>query len=222
MGAYSIAIDGPAGAGKSTVAKAVSQALGFHYLDTGAMYRAMGLFMIRQNVSLSDAEKVAAACAAADVRVRYEGGRQITLLGDEDVSEAIRAEECSRAASLVAQVSAVRARMVALQRAIAQNQNLVMDGRDIGTNVLPDATLKIFLTASAEVRATRRFEELMEKGLSPDFDKVRKDILERDRQDTTRAASPLRRAADAVEVDTSNMALAEVIERITRIAREAL
>ena len=222
MGAHSIAIDGPAGAGKSTVAKAVSRALGFHYLDTGAMYRAMGLFMIRENVPLSDAEKVAAACAAADVRVRYEGGRQITLLGDEDVSEAIRTEDCSRAASLVAQVPAVRARMVALQRAIAQNQNLVMDGRDIGTNVLPDATLKIFLTASAEVRATRRFEELVKKGLSPDYDKVRLDILERDRQDTTRAASPLRRAADAVELDTSNMALAEVIERITRIAREAL
>jgi cytidylate kinase len=222
MGAYSIAIDGPAGAGKSTVAKAVSRALGFNYLDTGAMYRAMGLSMIRAGVPLSDAGAVAKACESAVVGVRYEGGRQITTLSGEDVSDAIRAEECSRAASLVSQVPEVRARMVAIQRDIARDRNLVMDGRDIGTKVLPDATVKIFLTASEEVRARRRYEELVEKGLKPDFATVLSDIVERDRQDTTRAASPLRRAEDAVEVDTSEMSLDGVVSRIIAIAREAL
>ncbi len=222
MGAYSIAIDGPAGAGKSSVAKAVSRALGFNYLDTGAMYRAMGLSMIRAGVPLSDAGAVADACASAQVGVRYEGGRQITTLAGEDVSDAIRAEECSRAASLVSQVPEVRRRMVAIQREIAQNQNLVMDGRDIGTKVLPDATVKIFLTASAEVRAKRRFDELRQKGLDPDFGTVLADIVERDLQDTTRAASPLKRADDAIEVDTSDMSLGGVIDRIIAIAREVI
>jgi cytidylate kinase len=222
MGVFSIAIDGPAGAGKSSVAKAVSRALGYHYLDTGAMYRAMGLHMIRAGVPLSDARAVARVCQSADVGVRYENGRQITTLAGEDVSDAIRAEECSRAASLVSQVPEVRARMVAIQREIAQNQNLVMDGRDIGTKVLPNATVKIFLTASAEVRAKRRFDELCEKGLCPAFDTVLTDIMERDRQDTTRAASPLVRADDAIEVDTSDMSLAGVIDRIIGIVREAI
>jgi len=222
MGAYSIAIDGPAGAGKSSVAKAVSRALGFLYLDTGAMYRAMGLYMIRNGVPLSDPAAVAGACAGADVGVKYEDGRQVTTLAGEDVSGAIRAEECSRAASLVSQVPEVRARMVAIQRAIAKNQNLVMDGRDIGTKVLPDATVKIFLTASAQVRARRRFDELREKGLHPAFETVLADIVARDRQDTTRAASPLMRAEDAIEVDTSDMSLDGVIDRIIAIAREAL
>lgn len=220
MGAYSIAIDGPAGAGKSSVAKAVSRALGFDYLDTGAMYRAMGLSMLRAGVPLSDACAVAQACEKADVGVRYADGRQITTLAGEDVSDAIRAEACSRAASLVSQVPEVRSRMVAIQRAIAQNQNLVMDGRDIGTKVLPDATVKIFLTASAQVRAKRRFDELRQKGLNPDFGTVLQDIVERDRQDTTRAASPLRRADDAIELDTSDMPLECVIDRIIAIARE--
>ncbi len=222
MGAYSIAIDGPAGAGKSSVAKAVSHALGYLYLDTGAMYRAMALYMIRAGVPLTDAAAVARASATANVGVRYANGRQITTLADEDVSEAIRAEECSRAASLVSQVPEVRARMVAIQREIAQNQNLVMDGRDIGTKVLPDATVKIFLTASAQVRAKRRFDELREKGLQPALETVLADIVERDRQDTTRTASPLVRADDAIEVDTSEMSLAGVIDRIIEIVREAL
>lgn len=222
MGAYSIAIDGPAGAGKSSAAKAVSRALGFNYLDTGAMYRAMGLYMIRAGVPLSDAEAVAAACKDADVGVRYADGQQITTLAGEDVSEAIRAEECSRAASLVSQVPKVRERMVALQREIAKNRNLVMDGRDIGTKVLPNATVKIFLTASAEVRAKRRFDELTQKGLGPVFETVLSDIVERDLQDTTRAESPLMRADDAVEVDTSFLPPEGVVERIISIAREAL
>ena len=220
MGGCSIAIDGPAGAGKSSVAKAVSRALGYHYLDTGAMYRAMGLHMLRAGVPLSDACAVANACEIADVGVRYADGRQITTLAGEDVSDAIRAEACSRAASLVSQVPEVRSRMVAIQRTIAQKQNLVMDGRDIGPKVLPNATVKIFLTASAQVRAKRRFDELREKGLNPDFDTVLQDIVERDRQDTTRAASPLRRADDAIELDTSDMPLECVIERIIAIARE--
>ncbi|MGI6239827.1 MAG: (d)CMP kinase [Christensenellales bacterium] len=222
MGVFSIAIDGPAGAGKSTVAKAVSAALRANYLDTGAMYRAMGLYMIRSGVELTDMRAVARACADADVRVRYEDGRQVTLLADEDVSEAIRAEACSRAASLVSQVPEVRSRMVAIQQAIARDQNLVMDGRDIGTKVLPNATVKIFLTASAEVRAQRRYEELLQKGAQAQLDKVREDIEARDRLDTMRAASPLVRAEDAVEVDTSGMTLNEVIAHVVRIARESI
>lgn len=222
MGVFSIAIDGPAGAGKSTVAKAVSRALGANYLDTGAMYRAIGLSMIRGGVPLSDATAVARACADANVGVRYENGRQITTLAGEDVSEEIRTEECSRAASLVSQVAEVRARMVEIQREIAKDQNLVMDGRDIGTKVLPHATVKIFLTASAEVRARRRFAELTDKGVRADFEKVLADIVERDRQDTTRAESPLKKAEDAVEVDTSSLPLDGVIERITRIVSDAL
>ncbi len=222
MGVFSIAIDGPAGAGKSTVAKAVSAALGANYLDTGAMYRAMGLYMIRNGVPLDDMRAMARACAGADVRVRYENGRQLTLLADEDVSEAIRTEACSRAASLVSQAPEVRSRMVAIQREIARDQNLVMDGRDIGTKVLPNATVKIFLTASAEVRAQRRHEELMQKGAEAQFDKVLADIVARDRLDTMRAASPLVRATDAIEVDTSRMTLDEVIARVVRIAREAV
>lgn len=222
METFSIAIDGPAGAGKSSVARAVSRALNANYLDTGAMYRAMGLHMLRAGIPLSDARAVAEACQSVDVDVRYENDRQITLLGGADVSDAIRAEECSRAASLVSQVPEVRARMVAIQRTIAKAKNLVMDGRDIGTKVLPDATIKTYLTASAQVRAKRRYEELVGKGLTPDFGRVFADIIERDRLDTTRAASPLRRADDAIEVDTSEMSLSDVIDRITQIAREVL
>ena len=216
---FTIAIDGPAGAGKSSVAKAVARELGGNYLDTGAMYRAVGLYMLRAAVDINDMEMVAARCGEPQVNVRYADGRQITCLGDEDVSREIREEQCAKASSAVSKVAAVRRRMVALQREIARGANLVMDGRDIGTKVLPDATVKIFLTASPEVRARRRYEENLANGLEADYQQVLSDIIARDYQDTHRAASPLTRAEDAVEVDSSCLTLDQVIAQITGIAR---
>ncbi len=220
---FSIAIDGPSGAGKSSVARAVAKRLGAMYLDTGAMYRAIGLYMLKTGVPLDDAQAIAANCAGADVRVGYDAeGRQSVYLGDEDVSEAIRAAEVSLAASAVSTVPEVRARMVALQREIAKGHSVVMDGRDIGTKVLPDATLKIYLTASVDVRARRRHLELAQKGMNEPYEKVREELIRRDELDTHRAASPLCRAEDAVEVDCSQMTLAQVEERIAALAREAM
>lgn len=217
-----IAIDGPAGAGKSSVAKEVAAAMKANYLDTGAMYRAFGLYMLRCAVDIYDMDMVAARAGEPDVRVRYEDGKQITCLGEEDVSKEIREEMCSKASSAVSKVPAVRQRLVELQRGIAEGTDLVMDGRDIGTHVLPNATVKIFLTASAEVRAKRRYDELVKKGQEADYDKVLADIIARDYQDTHRDASPLRKADDAVEVDTSYMTIEEVISTITGIARAAI
>lgn len=219
---FTIAIDGPAGAGKSSVAKAVARQLGGNYLDTGAMYRAVGLYMLRAAVDINDMEAVAARCGEPEVNVRYADGRQITCLGEEDVSREIREEQCAKASSAVSKVAAVRERMVALQREIARGVNLVMDGRDIGTKVLPDATVKIFLTASPEVRAKRRYEENLANGLESDYQQVLSDIIARDYQDTHRAESPLICAGDAVEVDSSSLTLEQVIARIIGIAREKI
>ena len=177
MSVFSIAIDGPSGAGKSSVARAVAEKLGAMYLDTGAMYRAVGLYMLKNGVPLDDPAAIAAHCPGVDVRVGYgKDGRQCVYLGEEDVSEAIRAAEVSLAASSVSTVPEVRERMVALQRRIASGHSVVMDGRDIGTKVLPDATLKVFLTASAEVRARRRFHELAQKGMPEPYDKVLEEL----------------------------------------------
>lgn len=224
MGAvFSIAIDGPSGAGKSSVARAVAQRLGAMYLDTGAMYRAVGLYMLKTGVPLDDAQAIAANCAGADVRVGYDAeGRQSVYLGDEDVSGAIRAAEVSLAASAVSTVPEVRERMVALQREIARGHSVVMDGRDIGTKVLPNATLKVFLTATPEVRAQRRYEELARKGMNEPYEKVLAELRRRDKRDTSRAASPLCKAGDAVEVDCSQMTIAQVEEKIVALAREAM
>lgn len=222
MGNFSIAIDGPAGAGKSSVARAVAAELGGNYLDTGAMYRAVGLYMLRAAVDINDMDMVAARCGEPEVNVRYADGRQITCLGEEDVSLEIREEQCAKASSAVSKVAAVRERMVALQREIARGVNLVMDGRDIGTKVLPDATVKIFLTASPEVRARRRYDENIARGIEADYQQVLSDIIARDYQDTHRAASPLTRAEDAVEVDSSCLTLEQVIAEITGIARAKL
>lgn len=220
---FSIAIDGPSGAGKSSVARAVAEKLGAMYLDTGAMYRAVGLYMLKNGVPLNDASAIAANCPGVDVRVGYgKDGQQCVYLGEEDVSEAIRAAEVSLAASSVSTVPEVRERMVALQRRIASGHSVVMDGRDIGTKVLPDATLKVFLTASAEVRARRRFHELAQKGMPEPYEKVLEELVRRDDVDTHRAASPLRMAEDAVEVDCSQMTLDEVVEAVAALARQAL
>ena len=218
---FSIAIDGPAGAGKSTVAKAVAAELNAMYLDTGAMYRAFGLYMLRKG-AVNDRDAIIAAVDGVDITVEFIDGTQHIFLGDEDVSDAIREPEVSMAASTVSAVPEVRERMVALQRKIAEGHNVIMDGRDIGTKVLPNATLKIYLTASAEERARRRCLELEEKGMPEPYDKVLRVMKERDYQDTHRAASPLRPADDAVTVDTTNNSLEESVAEIKRLALEAI
>ena len=218
---FSIAIDGPAGAGKSTIAKALARSLGAMYLDTGAMYRAFGLYMLRKGAA-NDPAAVAACVNDVDIAVDYVDGAQRICLGGEDVTEAIRDPEVSTAASRVSAVPQVRERMVALQRKIAEGQNVVMDGRDIGTKVLPNATLKIYLTASAEERARRRCRELEEKGMPEPYEKVLQDMIRRDYQDTHRAASPLQPAEDSVHVDSSDLTVEETVALMKKLALEAI
>ena len=213
MSIFSIAIDGPSGAGKSTIAKAVAEELNALYLDTGAMYRAVGLYMNRLGI-LNDAEAVAARVDEVPLDVRHIDGKQRVFLGDEDVSEAIRQPEISMAASAVGAVPAVRTRLVDLQREIARKLSIIMDGRDIGTVVLPNATLKIFLTASPETRAQRRLDQLADKGIHEPYEKVLAEIIQRDYQDTHRDITPLMQAEDAILVDTSNNTKEETIQRI--------
>ena len=219
---FSIAIDGPAGAGKSTIARSVADRLGAMYLDTGAMYRAVGLYFMRRGLD-TDARAVAEGVGAVHITVKPENGTQRMYLDGEDVTEAIRTPEASLAASHVAAVPEVREQMVALQREIARGYAIVMDGRDIGTKVLPDATLKLFVTASPEVRAQRRFDELRQKGEDAiTFDQVLREIEERDFNDTHRAASPLEQAADAKLLDTSDMTREQVLDEVERLFREAM
>lgn len=217
--AYNIAIDGPAGAGKSTVAKAVAKRMALIYVDTGMMYRALALFVLRQKVDLQDGEKIAAACKDADVTIRYEGGMQRVFLNGEDVSARLRAEEVGTAASVISPIPEVRRKLVELQRRLAAESDCIMDGRDIGTCVLPDAQKKIYLTASSEVRAKRRYDELTARGETCDLKKIREDIEERDHRDMHREVSPLKQAEDAVLVDTSDMTTEEVIDRIAALCQ---
>ena len=219
---FSIAIDGPAGAGKSTIARAVADRLGAMYLDTGAMYRAVGLYFMRRGLA-EDERAVAAGVGAVHVTVKPDNGTQRMYLDGEDVTEAIRTPEASLAASRVAAVPEVRAQMVALQREIARGYSIVMDGRDIGTKVLPDATLKLYVTASPEVRARRRLKELRDKGdEAMTFEQVLREIEERDFNDTHRAASPLEQAADARLLDTSDMTPEQVLDAVEALFREAM
>ncbi len=218
---FSIAIDGPAGAGKSTIAKALAKELNAMYLDTGAMYRAFGLYMLRKG-AVNDAKAVAASVVEVEINVEYIDGTQHIFLGGEDVSRAIREPEVSMAASAVSAVPEVRVRMVALQQKIAEGHDVIMDGRDIGTKVLPNATLKIFLTASPEERAKRRCKELEEKGMPQPYEDVLKEMVERDYQDTHRAASPLQAAEDAVRVDTSALTLEQSVAEMKRLALKAI
>ena len=218
---FSIAIDGPAGAGKSTMAKALAKSLNAMYLDTGAMYRAFGLYMLRQG-AVNNTAAIAACVNDVDITVRFIDGTQHLFLAGEDVSQAIREPEVSMAASTVSAVPQVRERMVALQRKIAEGQNVVMDGRDIGTKVLPNATLKIYLTASAEERARRRCLELQEKGMPEPYEKVLQEMIRRDYQDTHRAASPLQPAEDSVHVDSSDLTVEETVALMKKLALEAI
>ena len=215
-----IAIDGPAGAGKSTIAKKIAKDSGFIYVDTGAMYRAMALYLIRQGIAPEDKAGIETACDSADISIRYADGEQQVILNGENVNGLIRTQEVSNMASASSVNPKVREKLVALQQKLAASTDVVMDGRDIGTKVLPDAEVKIYLTASTRVRAKRRYDELIEKGESCDLDTIEKEIAERDERDMNREISPLRQADDAVLVDTSDMDIDEVVEEIDRIIKE--
>lgn len=211
---YNIAVDGPAGAGKSTIAKEVAKRKKLIYVDTGAMYRAMALFMVREGVDLRNTNEVIQKCRKADITIRYEDNVQVVLLNGENVNAYLRTEEVGNAASAVSVIPEVRSKLVELQQQLAADSDCIMDGRDIGTCVLPKADLKIYLTASSEVRAKRRYDELAARGERCDLKKIQEDIEERDYRDTHREASPLKQAEDAVLVDSSEMTAEEVIEKI--------
>ena len=217
-----IAIDGPAGAGKSTIARALAAQIGFIYVDTGALYRTVGLFMLRAGVDPADAEAVVPRLNGVQIALTFSEGEQHVLLSGEDVSEAIRTPEVSMAASAVSAIPAVHAFLLSLQKELAAANNVIMDGRDISTVILPDAQLKIFLTASPQARAQRRFAQLQEKGEAVSYDEVLRDIQKRDEQDMTRAAAPLKPAPDARLVDTSDCTLEESIARVRELVRDVL
>ncbi len=209
-----IALDGPAGAGKSTIAKAISEQLGFMYVDTGAMYRTIALYCINKNANLEDEELISKLCKEAPIKITYENGSQHMYLEGVDVSGDIRTEQISKASSDISRFGAVRERLVAMQRQLGEEYNVIMDGRDIGTVVLPNATLKIFLTASSEVRALRRYNEYIEKGQEANLEALKIDIEQRDYNDSHRAIAPLKKADDAFELDTSNMSIEEVVKAV--------
>ncbi len=211
---YNIAIDGPAGAGKSTIAKKVAEKLGFVYIDTGAMYRAMAFYYMNKGISVENKEAVIAEFDNIDISLKHVEGIQHIFLNGEDVSGLIRTPEVGENASKVSAIAEVRAKLVALQQAIAKTINVVMDGRDIGSVVLPDAELKIYLTASVKVRALRRYKERIEKGEEADLAEIEKEIEERDYRDMHRDASPLICVPDAVVVDTSDLNIDEVMDKI--------
>lgn len=211
---YSIAIDGPAGAGKSTIAKKIAKQLGFIYVDTGAMYRAMALHILRKGISPEDGAAISRACEDADITIRYENGEQVVLLNGENVNGLIRTEEVGNMASASSVNGDVRKKLVSLQQRLAETADVIMDGRDIGTCVLPRADVKVYLTADAGVRAKRRYDELVQKGTLCDLDKIEQDIIDRDNRDMNRENSPLRQAEDAVLLDSSDMTIDEVVENI--------
>lgn len=213
-----IAIDGPAGAGKSTIAKKVAKELSFIYVDTGAMYRAMAFYLLEKGISGD--ENISKACHDADISIRYENGEQQVILNGKNVTAFLRKEEVGNMASVSSANPEVRAHLLKLQRNLAAENNVVMDGRDIGTTILPNAEVKIFLTASAKNRANRRYLELTEKGEACDMDEILKDIIDRDERDMSRAVSPLKQAEDAVLVDSSEMGIEEVVESILSVYRK--
>ena len=217
MKKINIAIDGPAGAGKSTIAKALAKQLNIVYVDTGAMYRAIGLYFSRKQVAKDDVETVERECENIDVSIGYEDGEQIVYLNGENVNGLIRTPEAGMMASAFSMHKKVREKMVELQQNLAKKTSVVMDGRDIGTVVLPEAEVKIYLTASSSVRAKRRYDELIQKGVDCNLEQLKKEIEERDYQDMTREVSPLKKAEDAIELDTSDLSIEEVIEKMQQI-----
>ena len=217
---FNIAIDGPAGAGKSTIARKVAEKLSFIYVDTGAMYRSMALYFIRHDIAAQDEEKIAAACPDIDVSIVYQDGEQQVILNGENVNGLIRTEQVSMMTSDTSKYPVVREKLLSLQRGLAEKENVIMDGRDIGTCVLPNADVKIYLTASAAERARRRYKEQTERGVDCDIKEIERDIIARDEQDMNRDVAPLRQAEDAVLVDSSDMTIDQVVDEIIRIYQE--
>ena len=217
----SIAIDGPAGAGKSSIAKALSKRLGYIYIDTGAMYRAVALFFVENNVSDGTDSRIESLLEKLEISIKYEDGAQKVILNGEDVTGKLRLEEIGKLASKFSAIGSVREKLVALQRKLAQKENVVMDGRDIGTVVLPNADLKIYLSASSKVRAKRRYLELLEKGHTDlDINEIEDEIIKRDEADMNREISPLKQAEDAYYLDSSDMTLEEVVSKILSMVKE--
>ena len=216
---YNIAIDGPAGAGKSTIAKRVSAELSFIYVDTGAMYRAIALYLLRKEIRTDDSEIVKEALKKIEIAIQYVEGEQRVLLNGEDVSGKIRTEEVGNMASKAAALPCVREKLLELQRNLAKEHDVVMDGRDIGTNILPQAQLKIYLTASVDTRANRRYKELQEKKVDCDLEKIKKDIEQRDYQDMHRETAPLIQAKDAIYLDSSDLTIDQVVEKIKSLVK---
>ena len=219
---YRIALDGPSGAGKSTIAKRLSAELGFVYVDTGAMYRSIGLYCLQNGIDTADEAAVTAALPQIDIALKYVGGEQRVILNGTDVSKEIRINEVSMAASKVSAYKAVRAFLLDTQRNMAKTQSVIMDGRDIGTVVLPDAEIKIFIVADPEERAKRRYKELMERGQNVPFEEVLKDIIQRDYNDENRAEAPLRQAEDAIRLDTSLLDFEQSYNAVLEIAKNKM
>ncbi len=216
---YQVAIDGPAGAGKSTIAKLVAKEKGFIYVDTGAMYRALAVYFLDQGIRAEDTDKIIQAVGQAEVKIRYEEGIQQVYLNGINVTGRLREEAVGNMASKSSAIPEVRAKLLDLQRGLAQEEDVVMDGRDIGTCVLPEADVKVFLTASVETRARRRYDELQEKGVPCDLEEIKADIRERDERDMTRETAPLRQADDAVLIDSSDMTIPEVTAAIAALCK---
>lgn len=216
---YNIAIDGPAGAGKSTIAKLVAKQLGYVYVDTGAMYRALAIHFLKNGLSVDDTDGIVDACKHAEVTLQYENGLQQVYLNGENVTAMLREEAVGTMASATSAIGEVRAQLLELQRNLAKTQDVVMDGRDIGTNILPNADVKVYLTASVETRAKRRYLELQEKGVVCDLQEIARDIEERDMRDMNREIAPLKQAEDAVYVDSSDMTIEEVVQTIIDLCK---
>lgn len=214
---YNVAIDGPAGAGKSTIAKLVAKEKGYVYVDTGAMYRGLAIHFLENGIEAEEKEKIAEACKDADVTIRYEDGQQQVYLNGKNITAKLREEAVGNMASKSSAIPEVRAKLLELQRELARKEDVIMDGRDIGTCVLPDADVKVFLTASVETRAKRRYDELVEKGVACDLEEIARDIAERDERDSTREIAPLKQAEDALLVDSSYMTIEEVVAAIVKL-----
>ncbi|MFP4698157.1 MAG: (d)CMP kinase [Eubacteriales bacterium] len=214
---HSIAIDGPAGAGKSTIAKKIANKLKYIYIDTGAMYRAFALYCIRQNTKQDDEFKINDLCSKVEISIKYVNGEQQVILNGENVNGLIRTAKVGQMASAISVYKSVRLKLVELQRTLSNNANIIMDGRDIGTYVLPNANLKIYLTASVKERARRRWLELNKQGEQSDITYIEKEIKERDNRDMNRSFAPLKKATDSIEIDSSDMTIDEVVNKIIKL-----
>lgn len=211
---YNIAIDGPAGAGKSTIAKQVAKEKGYIYVDTGAMYRGLAVYFLKKGIDPQNVTEIEKACQDAEVTIGYEDGVQQIYLNGENITSELRREEVGNMASKSSAVPKVREKLLDLQQSLAKEKDVVMDGRDIGTNVLPNADVKVFLTADARTRAKRRYDELSAKGIACSLDEIEQDIIERDERDMTRETAPLKQAKDAILIDSSHMSISEVVKKI--------